>query len=183
MRGNIVIPDTLNTIVEFAPIHAEMCEEISEQRYQKAKAKGGLTVAAAITGMHYQVEWTVAALSGKKASAMPRRALPQRGLAKRFAKGCSALEKLDRKFSTKKALEQWIALPDKEYDGSIAMRAISLIEATHCCYQIYQYHLRRAFYTFDKESGFMFPGGHRAWLKMHEESVISALMPVIPPAD
>lgn len=178
MRGNIVVPHDIDSMTNFAPGLAMMCEELSSPRYQRTRAKGGLTIAAAITGIHRQVEWCIATLSGKSTPPATAKVLPQKGLSKTMDKACLRLDKIMKRFRTRKALGQFLPLPDPVFGGMIALRADTAINLGVIQYEIYQYHLRRAFYTIDRNSGFEFPGGSAESLKIYEASVLSKLYPI-----
>jgi hypothetical protein len=178
MRGNIVVPDDIDAVTGFSPGLASMCEELSRPRYLRTKAKDGLTVAQSIHGMYRTMVWCQSTLNGKKLPTFTRSPLPQKGLTRRFLKLSKSLDLLSAKYRTQGAKSRLLVLPDPEFQGMIAFRADLVLGTTNVLYQIYQYHLRRAFYTFDRDSGFMFPGGDRSYLKQYEASVISKLFPI-----
>ncbi len=178
MRGNIVVPDNVRTIIGFTPSLAWRCEELSRERYLKARGTGGLTAAQSITGMHRQIQWCRATLEGTKLAQISTNPLSQSGLSKRCERACSQLDAALKKYKTRTSLRKLLVLPNPEFLGMIAFRADYVIDITNVIYQVYQYHLRRAFYTFNHDSGFLFPGGDRYWLKQYEASVISKLFPI-----
>lgn len=179
MRGNIVVPDDIDSVTEFTPLTASMCEELPKDRYLKARAKDGLPIAQALAGLIYEVDWCIAALTGKRIGPLDSKPLPQRGLEKSVQKRCFRLDAILKKFRSPKSLKQFVALPDEAYDGMIALSAATLLDSAVCRHQIYQCHIRRAFYTFDRDSGFMFPGGSQHYIKLYGSSVLSTLLPVL----
>lgn len=178
MRGNIVVPDNIDAVTEFSSGMASMCEVTTPQRYLKARSKGGLTIAEAIAGIHHQNEWCIAALTGSVLKPTKTFCLPQKGLTGLVTKSCQRLDRVLKKYRSAAALTRFLALPDPEFDGQIALRAGTVIDTTVVVHQVYQCHLRRAFYTFDRDSGFMFPGGSAEYLKIYENSVLSTLFPI-----
>lgn len=178
MRGEIVVPDDINAVVEWSPIMASECEELSPARYKSAKAPGGLTVEQAVAGIHRGITWATAAFDGVRYDVPERSVLPRKGLERLMQKACDRLERSLKRSGKLIARDEFVPLPKRSYDGMIGLRAQTITSWCVVTHQVYVYHLRRAFYTFDRDSGFMFPGGDRRYLKLHNESILRTLCPI-----
>lgn len=178
MRENIVVPDTIEKMIEFAPMHANMCSKLPAERYCSAKSPEGVCIAESITRIHDLAMWCSATLSGNTKYTYPARLISQDRILAETKKAFSALERALHKSEKTKKRTEYHALPDVEYEGAIALRRDAFIDWTVILYQVMQYHLRRAFYTFNRDSGFLFPGGDRSYLKIYDGSVLRHVCPL-----
>lgn len=93
-------------------------------------------------------------------------------------KACDDVTLATKKLKSSKSLDAMMILREPEFKGMIALRADTIVTATVTRYYIWQYHLQRAFYTFDRESGGHFFGGGKHYIEMYDASVLSKLIPI-----
>ncbi|HYF14820.1 MAG TPA: hypothetical protein VD971_07085 [Phycisphaerales bacterium] len=181
MRGSIVVSDDLHTTLSFVPQFGACVVNLDDARYLKARSPDGITVARAFKGMCHQLEWSCAVLS-RRVAPVHSTTLPSRKVA--YAALIREVKQLEAILHRANASFWKQYLPIRSTDGPdiLALRADCVHDWTAVRLQVYQYHIRRAFYSFDRESGILFPGGSRHWVKLHDESFLSILFPLWPKA-
>lgn len=168
----------LEMLLDFAPGTARLCAKLSNERYRTARGRGGYTAAYCIANMVRELLWCAATLEGRAVRVSMAKPPAQSTLERRMSKACDELLLVTKKLKSSKSLDAMVILREPEFKGMIALRADTIVTATVTRYYIWQYHLQRAFYTFDRESGGHFFGGGRHHLETYSASVLSKLIPI-----
>ena len=154
-----------------------MCEELDDRRYKQIKARDGLPIREAISGICHTLVWCAAALTHRSLPDNWRAPIARTEIARAVKHASKRLETIEQKLK-KRQLKEVFPLPTPELQRAIAARGDFILDFAIIVHQVYQLHLRRAFYVIDRESGILFPGGDRSYLKLYADHPLRFAFPI-----